>query len=192
MLDLTDHRATTARMLLRPYRRDDIDAFYDLHRRPDVARHLPWEPRDEQASRQALERHLTMTLVADGDGATLAGFDRGSGRLVGEFVLFLRSVEHRGGEIGYVLHPDFWRRGLATEGSRHLLRLAFVDLDLHRVVGRLDPRNRASARVLTRLGMRHEAHLVENEWVKGEWGDEDRYGLLRREWELSQGIDPSA
>jgi RimJ/RimL family protein N-acetyltransferase len=31
--------------------------------------------------------------------------------------------------------------------------------------------------------MRHEAHLVENEWFKGEWGDEDQFAILRREWE---------
>ena len=96
----------------------------------DVARGLPWEPRDEWASRAALGRHQTLTLERDDDGATLAGFDLESGRLVGEFVLFLRSVDHRGGEIGYVLHPDFWGRGLATEGARHLLEIAFGPLDL--------------------------------------------------------------
>ena len=101
---------------------------------------------------------------------------------MGEFVLFLRSTEHRGGEIGYVLHPDFQRRGLATEGASHLLEIAFDTLDLHRVVARLDARNRASAAVLTRLGMRHEAHLVENELFKGEWGDEDQFAILQREW----------
>ena len=43
------------------------------------------------------------------------------------------------------------------------------------------PRNTASARVLEKLGMRREAHLVENEWVKGEWQSELVYALLARE-----------
>ena len=81
-----------------------------------------------------------------------------------------------------MLHPDFQGRGLATEGSRHLLELAFGPLGLRRVVARLDARNTASAAVLARLGMRHEAHLVENELFKGEWGDEDQFAILRREW----------
>ena len=55
-------------------------------------------------------------------------------------------------------------------------------LGLHRVVGRLEPRNPASARVLEKLGMRREAHLVENEWVKGEWQSEDVYAVFDREW----------
>ena len=45
-----------------------------------------------------------------------------------------------------------------------------------------DERNLASARVLEKLGMRREAHLVENEWVKGEWQSEAIYALLAREW----------
>ena len=53
-----------------------------------------------------------------------------------------------------------------------MLALAFDTYDLHRVYGRLEARNVASAGVLDRLGMRREAHLVENEWVKDEWQSE--------------------
>ena len=65
--------------------------------------------------------------------------------------------------------------------------MAFEDVGLHRVVGRLDGRNSASAGLLARLGMRREAHLVENEWVKGEWTDEVVYAMLDREWPGSHG-----
>jgi RimJ/RimL family protein N-acetyltransferase len=183
MTDFAGYTAETERMRLRPYSMEDLEEFHDLHRRADVARYLPWEPRDLAAARAALERHQTMTLEVDGDGITLAGFDKATGRLVGEFVLFLRSVQHLGGELGYVLHPDFHGRGLATEGSRHMLQVAFGRLGLHRVIARLDARNRPSAAVLERLGMRHEARLVQNELFKGEWGDEDNYAILRAEWE---------
>ena len=50
------------------------------------------------------------------------------------------------------------------------------------MVGRPEARNVASARVLEKLGMRREAHLVENEWVKGEWQSELVLALLYREW----------
>ena len=62
-----------------------------------------------------------------------------------------------------------------------MVALAFGTYDLHRVYGRLEARNTASARVLEKLGMRQEAHLVENEWVKGEWQSELVYALLARE-----------
>ena len=181
--DYTDYQGETERMRLRPYRFDDFEAFHEMHSREEVARFLPWETRDAAASRRALGRHQEMRLDKDGDGISLAGEDKETGRLVGEFVLFLRSRQHRGGEIGYVLHPDFQGRGLATEGAEHLLATAFGPLDLRRVVARLDARNAASAGVLRRLGMRHEAHLVQNELFKGEWSDEDDFAILRSEWE---------
>jgi RimJ/RimL family protein N-acetyltransferase len=53
-------------------------------------------------------------------------------------------------------------------------------------VARLDARNVASAAVLRRLGMRHEAHLVQNELFKGEWSDEDDFAILRSEWEAER------
>jgi RimJ/RimL family protein N-acetyltransferase len=90
--------------------------------------------------------------------------------------------EHRQGEIGFILHPDHQGRGYATEAAEALLALAFEHYRLHRVAGRLEARNAASARVLEKLGMRREAHLIENEWVKGEWQSELVYALLAREW----------
>jgi RimJ/RimL family protein N-acetyltransferase len=53
---------------------------------------------------------------------------------------------------------------------------------VHRVVGRVEARNAASARVLERLGMRQEAYMIENEYLKGEWQSEIVYALLDREW----------
>ncbi len=146
----------------------------------------PGTPATSRAPAEALTRHQTLTVEVDGQGLTLAAFDKETGRLVGDFVLILRSVEHRRGEVGYVLHPDFAGRGLATEGARVMLDLAFERLQLRRVIGRIDARNQASARVLAKLGLRHEAHLVQNELFKGEWADEDNFAILREEWENSR------
>jgi RimJ/RimL family protein N-acetyltransferase len=182
-VDFAGYRAETERLVLRPYSLDDFEAFHDMHSRDDVARYLPWETRDEQASREALQRHQTVVLEKDDDAVTLAGFDKETGRLVGEFILFLRSVRHRGGEVGYVLHPDFWGRGLATEGARAMLEIGFDLMGMNRVIARIEARNTGSAAVLERLGMRREALLVKNEWFKGEWSTEADYALLVEEWE---------
>ena len=56
-------------------------------------------------------------------------------------------------------------------------------LGAHRVVARLDARNDASRHLLERLGMRQEAHLVKNEFVKGEWTDELVFAVLDDEWD---------
>jgi RimJ/RimL family protein N-acetyltransferase len=110
---------------------------------------------------------------------------RDSGEMVGDVMLSWHSAKHRGGEIGYVINPDFQGHGYATEASRALLEMAFAQLGLHRVIARIDSRNHPSARVLRRLGMRQEAHLVHNEWFKGEWTDEIDFAMLEDEWRAS-------
>jgi hypothetical protein len=68
------------------------------------------------------------------------------------------------------------------EAAEATLAVAFEHYELHRVFGRLEARNTASARVLEKIGMRREGLLVENEWVKGEWQSELIYALRDREW----------
>jgi RimJ/RimL family protein N-acetyltransferase len=178
----------TERLLLRPFAPTDFDALLAIQSRADVARYLYWDPRTSAEVRETLAVKIRNTaIVAEGDNLSLAAQLRSTGELIGDCNLHWTSAEHRQGEIGFVFHPDQHGHGYATEAAASLLALAFDDLGLHRVVGRLEARNGASARVLERLGMRKEAHLVENEHVKGEWQSEVVYALLEREWATRRG-----
>ena len=173
----------TARLALRPFRAADLEALHAIQSREDVARFLYWEPRTREQVAETLEaRAGQIALLAEGDGLVLAVERRGSGALIGSVNLIWVSAEHRQGEIGFVFHPDHQGQGLAGEAAAELLRLGFDGLGLHRIVGRCDARNGASARLMERLGMRREAHFRENEWVKGKWDDEYVYAVLAREW----------
>ena len=179
----TAYPIETDRLLLRPFAEGDFDALLALQSRADVARWLYWEARDAEAVRAALAAKIQETALAgDGDRISLAVVLRDSSEVIGDCTLRQVSAEHRQAEIGFVFHPDHHGRGYATEAARELLRLAFAECGSHRVIGRLEPRNAASAKVLERLGMRLEAHLVENEWVKGEWQSELVYAILEHEW----------
>jgi RimJ/RimL family protein N-acetyltransferase len=107
---------------------------------------------------------------------------RETGEFVGDVGLHWVSVLHRQGELGFVIHLAHQGRGYAVEASVPLLDFAFQTLELHRVIGRAESGNAPSVRVLEKIGMRHEAHLVENEWVKGEWQSEVVYAILATEW----------
>ncbi len=173
----------TDRLLLRPFAASDFDALLAIQSRADVARYLYWDPRTAAEVRETLDTKVRATaIVAEGDNLSLAAVLSESGELIGDCSLGWASAEHRQAEIGFAFHPDHHGHGYATEAARALLALAFVELRAHRVFGRLEARNTASARVLERLGMRKEAHLVENEHVKGEWQSEVVYALLEREW----------
>jgi RimJ/RimL family protein N-acetyltransferase len=171
------------RLRLRAFTADDFEALLAIQSRPDVARWLYWEPRSEDEVRAALEKKIeSSALSRDGDSLSFAVVLKATSAVIGDVSLVLVSAQHRQGEIGFVFHPNHQGHGYATEAAGLLLELAFEEFGLHRVIGRLEPRNEPSARVLERLGMRREAHFHENEFVKDEWQSECVYALLEREW----------
>jgi RimJ/RimL family protein N-acetyltransferase len=173
----------TERLLLRPFEEGDLDAVAALEADEGVVRWLYEGPKTRDESRAGLARKIDRRAMrSEGDGVALAAVTRQAGAFVGDFSLWLASAAHEQGEMGFVVAPAQQGRGYATEAAMALLGVAFEEVGMHRVVGRLEARNRASARVLEKVGMRQEAHLVENEWVKGEWQSELVYAMLAREW----------
>jgi RimJ/RimL family protein N-acetyltransferase len=178
-----DYPIVTERLLLRPYRESDLEALYAIRSRDDVMRYLYEEPLTRDEARENLMQRIGRdALRREGDELKLAIEQRETGRMIGGANLTWSSVVHKQGEIGFMQHPDQQGRGYAREAMLAVLRLGFEGLDLHRIYGRCDARNAASARLMERLGMRREAHLRENEFVKGEWTDELVYAILASEW----------
>lgn len=173
----------TERLRLRPFTAGDLEAVYAMQSDPEVTRYLYWDTRTEDEARAALEVKIASTaLRREGEWVFFAAELRETGVLVADTVLKWLSAEHKTAEVGFIAHPAHHGLGYATEAARELLRIAFEELGMHRVVGHSEARNVASARVMEKLGMRREAHLVENEWVKGEWQSELIYAILDREW----------
>ena len=171
----------TERLVLRPYGEADFDALHALYADPDVARWLYYEPDTLEDSRARLRRKIAGHKLTEEQGLS-AAVELRDGTYVGDTVLFyMEPAEHRSIELGFSFDPRHQGKGYATEAARAFVSWAFA-LGFHRVYGRLEPRNIASARVLEKLGMRREAHLVENEWVKGEWQSELVYAILEHEW----------
>jgi RimJ/RimL family protein N-acetyltransferase len=181
----------TDRLELRPFRDGDLDALCEMDGDPATTRYLYWGPRTRAEVRVSLARRKKMTSIEkEGDGLRLAIVLGENGPLVGDISLYYRSNVHGQAEIGFVLHPDHRGHGYAGEAVSVLIDLGFEVLGLHRIVGRCDPRNTASARLMERLGMRREAHLLENEYVKGEWVGEYVYAVLTHEWRVTRGTSP--
>jgi RimJ/RimL family protein N-acetyltransferase len=175
----------TERLLLRPWRETDLDALHAMRSLPEVVRYIYGEVRSRTECEDLLATCMAQTsVVAEGDRLALAVERREDGRVIGDLSLWLRSAEHLQGEIGFVFHPDAQGQGYAREAATAVLGIAFGELGLHRVFGRTDGRNDASAALMRRLGMRQEAHFRENEMFKGAWGDELVFAVLASEWRI--------
>jgi RimJ/RimL family protein N-acetyltransferase len=173
----------TARLVLRPFEPSDLEALHAIHGDEENARWLYNDARTLEETRELLAlKTAGSALRGEGEWLSAAVALRATGELVGDVSLQWVSEAHRQGELGFIFHRAHQGSGYATEAARPMLTFAFEALGLHRVAGRLEARNTGSARVLEKLGMRREAHLVENEWVKGEWQSELVYAILAREW----------
>ena len=179
----------TARLVLRTMTVADVDDVHSYQSRADVCRYLPYGPRtrDEVAEKVA-KYSVAVALNGDGDFWQLA-IERcdDPGRVIGDVYFKIISIANASAEIGWALHPDRSGRGYMTEAAGALLRIAFREIGVHRVIARLDPRNCPSIALCKRLGMRAEANFVEDVWFKGEWGDTAIYALLDREWAPGAG-----
>jgi RimJ/RimL family protein N-acetyltransferase len=177
----------TERLIIRALTPDDLDRHHLLFSNPDVVRYLYFGPFDRDAAFDHLLRRSTVDLPGETEWINFGVEVKGEGVLIGELAMGFISATHEHYEVGYVFDPAYAGRGFATEGTAMIIELAFSALGAHRVSGRLDARNVASARVLEKLGMRREAHFLENEFVKGEWTDELAYAVLAPEWRARRG-----
>ncbi len=183
--ELTDP-IETERLRLRLMTEADIDTVHSYQSREDVCQYLLFDPRDRDAVAARVTEHMHRTRLEDkGDYLQLAVERKDDGRMLGDLFFLVKSVENDTAELGWTFHPDHQGKGYATEGARALLALAFDTMSFHRVIAELDPRNDASVNLCLRLGMRHEAHFVEDLWFKGEWADTGIYALLAREYRAS-------
>ena len=172
----------TPRLHLREQELADAEAAHDYERRPEVMRYQTGDVRTLDESRAYIAK-----VRQDSAGEPRHLYDlgivlRSSGRFVGRVGLFVSDPAAREARCWYVLHPEVWGQGLAGEALRAMLDHGFRVLGLHRVVADIDPRNTASVRVVDKLGLRREAHFVENAYLKGEWCDSLIYAVLDREW----------
>lgn len=169
---------TTDRLTLRPVVPADAEAFLSWRSDTSVVRYMYLPPWDHPTAVLKLRTWSNAPFEQPGDVLVLAV--ELDGDVVGE-TLLKWAAGPRQVEIGYALHPDVSGQGLATEAAGATLRLAFSAYGFHRVFARIDEENVASVRVAERLGMRHEARLVENDLRDGGWSTEVVYAILDRE-----------
>lgn len=170
------------RVRLRPVVDTDVEAMVAYRGDPDVCRFLPFEPQSADDIRTRIGYLFGGTSIEGERGGVVLAIERlDDSAVIGDVVLFHLDAAAGSAEIGWVLSPAAAGRGLATEAVRALVDTAFSVYGLRRLVARIDAENVRSIALAERVGMRREAHLVENEWFKGRWSDEVDYAVLARE-----------
>ncbi|NNE23123.1 MAG: GNAT family N-acetyltransferase [Rhizobiales bacterium] len=155
----------TDRLLLRPLADGDIDICLALFTDPEVMKYVR-----APKTRKMVEDDLVKICQRGGGGAigVWCVTDCVTGEKLGTSVLLplpvdqddhdwsiLQGEGYPPGEIevGYILKPSAWGRGIASEACARLLRFAFEETPLEEIVAVTDPDNAASQNVLTKCGL---------------------------------------
>ncbi|MDE2305462.1 MAG: GNAT family N-acetyltransferase [Gammaproteobacteria bacterium] len=171
----------TARLRLRDFTTEDLDAVLAYSSDPRVTRYLFFGPRDRQSSAEYLEAMIEAQRERPRVRFELAVEQADTADLIGACDLSM--IERGVFDLGYMLGAAYWGRGYATEIARALAEAAFRDLGAERVISTVDVNNRGSIHVLEKIGMRWEAVFRKHRRAKNRWWDCHLYVLPREIWE---------
>jgi [ribosomal protein S5]-alanine N-acetyltransferase len=173
---------STERLILEDMNGGDLASMQQLARDPRVMRYvLIWLENDGQVA-GFVQHAIDAAQQADRQDYVLAVRIPGTGEFAGFVMLEIDPGQESSAEVGYILLPDYWKCGYASEILRALLAFGFGELALHRVYGKCDELNLASARVLEKCGLTYEGTLREHVWLRDHWRSTRYYGMLAGEY----------
>jgi RimJ/RimL family protein N-acetyltransferase len=154
----------TARLRLEPITDQHLDGVYEMDREVEVMRYISGKPATREQTAAWIAR--VQRCWAAWGTSWWAFVEPASGRIAGagciqyarreaDLPADLQTLRCNPLEIGWRLHPDFWRQGLASEAAFRMAAFAFEDLAGAELIAFRHPDNVASARLMERLGMRY-------------------------------------
>ena len=153
-------------------------AVFEMRSNKEVMRYVPRPMMTEE--QQAAELiNLWIGEFAAQRGIVWMMMLKDSNRFVGNIGFWRMQPEHFRGEVGYMMHPAWNGKGLATEALQAIMNFGFEHMGFHSVEGVINPHNVASARVLEKCGFVKEAHFRENFFWNEVFEDTAIYSKLR-------------
>jgi RimJ/RimL family protein N-acetyltransferase len=159
----------TARLRLRRARADDFDPIHAMLSDARAMRYWSTLPHE---SRAVSEKWFADQFFS-GDPARDEWIIEFEGRAVG----FIGTWKQP--EFGFMLAPEVWGQGLATEAATAFLAYAFATYPLEAVTADVDPRNAASLGVMRKLGFVETGRAERTFLIGGEWCDSVYLALPR-------------
>lgn len=174
-------RFETERIVLRKIQPDDIYFMYDYASMEELSRYLLWTPHlniDETRGHiEFLQKEYRKGRCTDWGVAS-----KETGALIGTCGFSHIDTHNNRAEIGYVLSPRFWKRGLMREAVLKVFEIGFNELGLNRIEARILEGNSASVALATSVGMKYEGTLHKALLVKGEYKSFSYYGITAADY----------
>lgn len=173
-----------SRIYLREFEFSD---WIDLHAYASqeiVCRFQPWGPNNEEQTQTFVNQVIEDSKKVPRTRFVFAIVEQNTEKMIGAGEFNIRSSTNKSGEIAYIVHPDYWGKGIATEVAELLLKFSFNEFHLHRIYATCDPRNIGSSKVLEKIGMTLEGRLRDTLLIKDGWRDSLVFSILEYEWKM--------
>jgi [ribosomal protein S5]-alanine N-acetyltransferase len=105
-------------------------------------------------------------------------------KFIGTLGLNGLQLKNKKAEIGYEIHPSYWRKGYTFEAIKEVLRYSYLELELNRIGAVVYLENEASSNLLEKLGFKKEGELRDYLFQNNSYHTTSMFSLLKREWEL--------
>lgn len=179
----------TPHLLLRPFRRRDVDALMEAVQvsLPELVQWLPWA--HERYGRSDAMAFIRESMAAWREGRAFDLCIRhpvDAGRHLGNVSVWPTTRGGQVGEIGYWVRSDETGKGLGTEATVRVAQVAYEELGMHKVILRIAEGNVGSERIAEKLGFSREGLLREELRINGVWVNHSLWGLIRHEFRANQ------
>lgn len=161
----------------RDLKHTDIDHLNELYTLPEVTQYQTWGPQSYEETQQ----FINVVLDKDSNWIYNVLVDPDTDKVIGTIQLAIDEV-NQSAEINFIVHPNHWGNGVATDIAKTIIKYAFKVLKLNRIGTAIDSRNIVAGIVLEKLGMKREGILRKDKLVQDTYRDTLIYGLLRSEY----------
>jgi RimJ/RimL family protein N-acetyltransferase len=172
----------TERLLIRDIQLSDAQAIFSYRADPKVYLYQCWRPKTLEDVIKFIDNNIITATDSANHWHNLAIVLKEDDRLIGDIGMNLFDSDSLQLEIGYTLSLLYQGKGFAIESLKAIMDYVFNNMNIHRIIATMDPRNTKSENLAKRLGMRLEAHFVKNMWSDSEWVDNLVYAILKEEY----------
>ena len=170
----------TQRLLLRKIKHKDAPELFFLRSDEAVLRYLGRGPDTEIKQVKDFIKAIRKSVAANDSVIWAIALKEDPSKLIGTICLWNIQKHNYRAEIGYVLHPEYWHKGIMKETIRKVLEYGFNTMQLHSVEARLQPENNASIALLESTGFVKEGYLKEDFHFNGKFLDTLIYSRLQQ------------
>lgn len=180
-LFLATDQIHTERMILRKLTRKDAEDMYEYAKNPVVTRYLTWDAHPSLDYTRNYLKYLEKQY-REKQFHDFALVLRENGKMIGTVGFTRFDHAARSAEVGYVLNPDYWGRGLAVEALWAIIRFGFDELGLNRIEAKYMVENTRSRRVMEKCGMSFEGVARESLRVRNQYVSVGTCAILKSEY----------